>query len=80
MKRSAKYPPWYDPAVDTSPFMAKLDEVRRMCTRAEVTLPNMTVPGSHAMIQGVMHAIDDFAELETGHRGYFWGRPPRAGG
>jgi hypothetical protein len=51
-----------------------------MCTRAEVTLPNMTVPGSHAMIQGVMHAIDDFAELETGHRGYFWGRPPRAGG
>jgi hypothetical protein len=74
------YPPFYDPALDASPFMATLDTLRRMCTRAEVTRPNTTVPGSHAMIQCIMRAIDDFAELETGHRDYFWGRRPRAGG
>jgi hypothetical protein len=59
--------------------MAKLAEVRRMCTRAELALPVMTVPGSDVMIHGIMSAIDDFAERETGHREYFWGRPHSGG-
>jgi hypothetical protein len=69
MARRLRYEPWYDPAKDDSPLMAALDRVRHMCTRAELALPVTTVPGSD------MSAIDDFAERETGHREYFWGRP-----
>jgi hypothetical protein len=70
-----RYEPWYDPAKDNSPLMAALDRVRHMCTRAELALPVTTVPGSDIMLHGIMLAIDDFAERETGHREYFWGRP-----
>jgi hypothetical protein len=74
MARRRRYEPWYDPAKDDSPLMAALDGVRRMCTRAELALPVTTVPGSDIMLHGVMSAINDFAERETGHREYFWGR------
>jgi hypothetical protein len=74
MARRRTYQPYYDPKIDDSPFMAQLAEVRRMCTRAELTLPRMTVPGSDVMVHAIMSAIDDFAERETGHREYFWGR------
>jgi hypothetical protein len=40
----------------------------------------MKAPGSAIMIQGIMSAIDDYAERETGHREYFWTRPHSAGG
>jgi hypothetical protein len=79
MSRRHRYPTYYDPVADPSPLMAKLAEVRRMCTRAELALPRTTVPGSDIMLHGIMSAIDDFAERETGSREYFWGRPHSAG-
>jgi hypothetical protein len=79
MPRRQEYPPHYDPAIDKSPFMAALDDVRRMCTRAELTRDRATAPGSYMMIDCIRRAIDDFAERETGSREYFWGRPHSAG-
>jgi hypothetical protein len=49
-----------------------------MCTRAKLALPVTTVPGSDVMIHGIMSAIDDFAERETGHSEYFWDGPTAA--
>jgi hypothetical protein len=73
-----RYPAWYDPALDTSDFMAALWRVRHLCTRAESA--RMTVPGSYLLVQAIMSAIDDYAERETGNREYFWNRPHGAGG
>ena len=71
MPRRREYATWYDPALDPSPFMAALADIRRMCTRAELTRDCTTVCGSQIMIQRIMTAIDDFAEIETGQREYF---------
>jgi hypothetical protein len=76
MPRS-RYPVWYDPVTDTSDFMAALWRVRRLCTSAESA--RMTVPGSYLLVEAIMHAIDDYAERETGNREYFWNRPHGAG-
>jgi hypothetical protein len=64
---------WYDPETDPSQFMAALWKVRHLCTRAE------HVRGSHALVQAIMSAIDDYAERETGNREYFWNKPYGAG-
>jgi hypothetical protein len=66
---------WYDSQLDSSEFMAELWKVRRMCTR-EV--------GAHGReswdrVQAIRTAIDDYAELETGNREYFWNRPHSIG-
>jgi hypothetical protein len=39
----------------------------------------MTVPGSAALVEAIMTAIDDYAERETGNREYFWNRPHSVG-
>jgi hypothetical protein len=65
-------PLWYDRKTDPSQFMAALWHVRHLCTRAEKV--HMTVPGSAALVQAIMTAIDDYAERETGNREYFWNR------
>jgi hypothetical protein len=44
-----------------------------------MTLDHTRVPGGAIMVLGIASATDEFAERETGHRDYFWGRPPRAG-
>jgi len=31
------------------------------------------------LIEAIKEAIDNYAECEMGHRGYFWGRPHSAG-
>jgi hypothetical protein len=62
---------WYDPKLDTSDFMAELYRVRRMCTR-QVGRHNGE---SFDRVQAIQAAIDDYAELETGNREYFWDRP-----
>lgn len=79
MPRRHEYPPHYDPAIDKSPFMAALDDVRRMCTRAELTRECASAPRSYMMIDHIRRAIDDFAKTETGSREYFWGRPHSVG-
>jgi len=56
-------PLWYSPETDPSQFMAALWSVRHMCTRADRV--RMTVPGSYALVQAIMTAIDDYAERET---------------
>ena len=75
-----RYETWYDPATEPSPFLAALAHTRHMCTRAEMTVPHATEPGSHIFVHAIMSAIDDYAERETGHREYFWTRPHSAGG
>jgi hypothetical protein len=62
---------WYDPKLDTSEFTAELGKVPRLSTRQV---------GSHTAIVLIASkryktAIDDFAELATGNREYFWDRP-----
>jgi hypothetical protein len=57
--------------------MAKL---RHLACRNEVVNPHAKQPGSRAAIDAICSAIDFWAERETGHREYFWGRPPRRGG
>ena len=51
--------------------MAELAKVRRMCTRQVGTHNDR----SFDLVQAIQHAIDDYAELETGNREYFWNRP-----
>jgi hypothetical protein len=70
-------PLWYNPETDRSQFMAALWRVRHLCTRAEHV--RITVPGSAILVHGIMSAIDDYAERETGNREYFWHRPHGAG-
>lgn len=70
---------WYDPDTNPSQWLAALYRVRHLCTRAAVVMPHAKVPGSLILIDAIMSAIDDYAERETGHREYFWGRPHKAG-
>jgi hypothetical protein len=37
------------------------------------------MPGSAALVQAIMSAIDDYAVRETGNREYFWNRPHSVG-
>jgi hypothetical protein len=71
--------PWYDPDTEKSRLLAALDQTRRLCTRADEVMPCAKQPGSLLLIDAIKSAIDDYAELETGHRDYFWGRPHKAG-
>jgi hypothetical protein len=75
-----QYDPWYDPGTEKSLFLAALAHTRHLCTRAEMTVPYMKMPGSSIVVQAIISAIDDYAERETGHREYFWVRPHSAGG
>lgn len=74
-----KYEPWFNPETEKSRLMAALSEARRLCCSAEQTVPHTTVPGSFMALQAIKGAIDNYADLQMGHREYFWGRPHSAG-
>jgi hypothetical protein len=74
-----KCAPWYDPETEKSRLLAALSEKRRLCCSAEQTVPRTLRPGSFMLIEAIKEAIDNYAECEMGHRGYFWGRPHSAG-
>ena len=74
-KRSSRY----DPSTEKSRLLAALEQTRRFCCMAEETLPYTRAPGGYAAMEAIKQSIDDWAECEMGHRGYFWGRPPSAG-
>jgi hypothetical protein len=71
--------PWYDPVTEKSRLLAALDQLRRLCCSSEELLACARIPGSFELLGRLKHAIDDYAENETGHREYFWGRPDNAG-
>jgi hypothetical protein len=64
---------WYGPDVDKS--KAVLWKLRQMCPRQVVSHNGR----SWDLVQAIQTAIDDYAELETGNREYFWNRPYRIG-
>jgi hypothetical protein len=74
-----KRSPWYDPSTEKSRLLAALEQTRHFCCMAEETLPYTRAPGSYTAMEAIKQAIDDWAECEMGHRGYFWARPPSAG-
>jgi hypothetical protein len=74
-----KRSPWYDPSTEKSRLLAALEQTRHFCCMAVETLPYARAPGSYAAMEAIKQAIDDWAECEMGHRGYFWGRPQSAG-
>jgi len=41
--------------------------------------PCARTPQGDAALQAIKEAINDYGELEMGHREYFWGRPHSAG-
>jgi len=42
-------------------------------------MPCARTPQGEAALQAIKEAINDYGELEMGHREYFWGRPHSAG-
>ena len=76
MKYSAWYD-WNDPA--NTPLVNAMATLRHACTRNAQTVPHTKKPGSREAIDAIRSAIDDWAERETGHREYFWGKPHKAG-
>jgi hypothetical protein len=42
-------------------------------------MPCARMPQGYAALQAIKEAINDYAELEIGHREYFWGRLHSAG-
>ena len=74
-----KRAPWYDPVAEKSRLLAALDQVRHLCCNSEELLACARMRGSFELLERIEHAIDDYAENETGHREYFWGRPHSAG-
>jgi hypothetical protein len=42
-------------------------------------MPCARTPQGYAALEAIKQAINDYAEVEMGHREYFWGRPHRAG-
>src|SRR5580704_8984063 len=74
-----KRSPWYDPNTEKSRLLAALEQTRHFCCMAAETLPYTRARGSYAAMEAIKQAIDDWAECEMGHRGYFWGRPQSAG-
>ena len=75
-----KRPSWYDPAVETNPFLTALAEARRACNQAEYVMPYAKAPGSIVLVEAIKAAIDDWAECEMGTRDFFYGRGHSAGG
>jgi hypothetical protein len=69
----------YDLSTEKSRLLAALEQTWRFCCMAEETLPFTRAPGSYAAMEAIKQAIDDWAECEMGHQGYFWGRSPSAG-
>jgi hypothetical protein len=74
-----KRPPWYDPTTEKSRLLAALEQVWRLCNNAEEVMPYARTPQGYAALEVIKEAIDDYAEVEMGHREYFWGRPHSAG-
>lgn len=79
MAKSDRYPPWYNEKIDPSRLLAAMDELRHLCTNANEVMPHARRPGSLMHIDAIKKAIDDWAESETGHREFFWGKPHSAG-
>ena len=75
----SRRPSWYDPSVETNPFVTALAEMRRVCNQAEHVMPYAKVPGSLALVEAIMAAIDDWAEHEMGARDFFYSRNHSAG-
>jgi hypothetical protein len=74
-----RYALYYDPETDKSPFLDALWRVRHLCTRASATVPYICAPGSHAKVEAIRNAIDNYAECEMGSREFFWDKPHKAG-
>ena len=65
-----KRPSWYDPSVETNPFLTAIAEMRRVSCQAEYTVPYTKQPGSFAALEAIRSAI---AEHEMGARDSFYG-------
>jgi hypothetical protein len=74
-----KRPSWYDPNTEKSRLLAALEQVWRLCSNAEEVMPCARTQQGYAALQAIKEAINDYVELEMGHRKYFWGRPRSAG-
>jgi hypothetical protein len=74
-----KRSPWYDPSTKKLRLLAALEQVWPLSNNAEEVVPCARTPQGYAALQKIKEAIDDYAELEMGHREYFGGRPHSAG-
>jgi hypothetical protein len=74
-----KRSPWYDPNTEESRLLAALEQTRHLCCNSEELMACARRKGSYVLLEAIKEAIDDYAEYEMGNRGYFWGRPHRAG-
>ena len=74
-----KRSPWYDPNTEKSRLLAALEQVWHLSNNSEEVMPCARTPQGYAALQAIKEAINDYAELEMGHREYFWGRPHSAG-
>jgi hypothetical protein len=74
-----KRSPWYDPNTDKSRLLAALEQVWRLCNNSEEVMLCARTPQGYAALEAIKEAINDYAEVEMGHREYFWGRPSSAG-
>jgi hypothetical protein len=70
---------WYDPSTENLRPLAALEQVWRLCNNSEEVMPCARTRQGYAALQTIKEAINDYAELEMGHRECFWGRPPSAG-
>jgi len=74
-----KRSPWYNPNTEESRLLAALEQTRHLCCNSEELMACARRKGSYVLLEAIKEAIDDYAEYEMGNRGYFWGRPHRAG-
>jgi hypothetical protein len=74
-KRSSRY----DPNTEKSRLLAALEQVWRLRNNSEEVVPCARTPRGSAALQAIKEAINDYAELEMGHREYFRGRSHSAG-
>ena len=67
----AKEMRWYEPKMETSPWIRALAEVRTLGTREGFCFEH---------VQAIMLTIDQYAETALGNRQFFWNRPYGIGG
>ena len=72
-----RYYDWNDPR--NSELMDAMAQLRHVATRSEFLKLHAHQPGSLQAIEAIKSAIDFWAERETGHKEYFWGKPPSVG-
>jgi hypothetical protein len=63
---------WYDAnATDNPPFLKALAEVRKI---------GLSEGWCYHHVQAIIMSIDQYAEVATGNREFFWNRPHSIGG